>query len=124
KSAEARSIEGWEGEIERAARGQQPYFVAVPHRADGAEHLAALRVGLGNHQMNYAGAEVEAVQQDVNRDHRRDQTVPDGFHRGLSSVVSVHRSVRRGARLGPAPPPPAPAPLDPAHSIGDADAGT
>src|ERR1035438_10923940 len=34
-----------------AAGGQQPHFVAIPHRADGREHHAALGVGARDEKM-------------------------------------------------------------------------
>ena len=38
EAAEAGGIERGEGEVERAAGGEQPDFVAVPDGADGAQH--------------------------------------------------------------------------------------
>ena len=62
ESVEARCVEEWEGEVERAARRQQPDFIAVPHRTDGADHHAAFLVRARDEQMHRAGAEVEAIQ--------------------------------------------------------------
>jgi hypothetical protein len=50
ESAEAGGVERREREIQRAAAGQQPHFVAVPHRTDDAKHPRALAVGVARGQ--------------------------------------------------------------------------
>jgi hypothetical protein len=42
KAAEGRGVEQRKGEVERAAAGQQPDFIAVPDRADAGERGAAV----------------------------------------------------------------------------------
>src|SRR2546423_4902954 len=80
EAAEARRVEQRKGEVERAAGGYQPDFVAVPHRPDGAQHQAALRVISGNHGADDADAEVEPIEHNVSRQHQRHEYEPYGFH--------------------------------------------
>ncbi len=61
---------------QRAAAGDEPDFVAVPHRADGVEHDAPLFVFLGE-EMQRADAEVEAVEHRVAGEQHADQDEPD-----------------------------------------------
>src|SRR5262249_36304134 len=51
ESAEPRSVEKRKSKVERSAAGQQPDFVAVPNRTDGADDRAPFPVGLGDEQV-------------------------------------------------------------------------
>jgi hypothetical protein len=50
---------------QRPTGGYQPDLVAVPDRADGVEHLAALEIRPGHVHVHDPGPEVEAVEQGV-----------------------------------------------------------
>ena len=69
EAAEAGGIEQGEGEVERAAGGEQPDFVAIPYRTDGAQDLSAIVGGFARAQVNGAGAEIEAIEHHVGRHH-------------------------------------------------------
>ena len=80
EAAEGRGIEKREGEVERAAAGEKPDFVAIPDGADGMKGGFALRVVAGKEEVQYADAEVEAVEDDVADDHYGNQPEPDETH--------------------------------------------
>src|SRR5712692_7002466 len=86
ETAEARTIKNGKSEIKRSPCSQQPDFVTVPYGADAAEYLSPLRIGACDYQVNDARTEIEAIQQDVRRKHRRDQAIPYRFHAGGSSA--------------------------------------
>ena len=69
-----------EGEEEDAAGGEQPDLVAVPERADRGQHLPAFPVGARNQEVEGAGAEIETVHDDIDRDHDRGESEPEGLH--------------------------------------------
>src|ERR1035438_9077894 len=76
KAAEAGRVQQRKGEVESPAGGQQPHFVAVPYRADGAQHHAALRIIFRDEEVDRARSDVEAVQQHVSGDHYRNNHEP------------------------------------------------
>ena len=91
EAAEGRGVEERKGEVECAAAGEEPDFVAVPHGADGAQGGAAFRFGADEEQVEHADAEVEAVEDDVADDHYGDQPEPDETHHDETfSFQSVH----------------------------------
>jgi hypothetical protein len=61
ETAEAGSIEQWKGEIERSSIRNQPHFIAVPHRTDGANHGRPFFFGARNEQMQHSRAKIEAL---------------------------------------------------------------
>ena len=71
EAAEAGGIQQRESEIQRAACGQQPHFIAIPYRTDSTNHGAPLFVIAGDEQMDCASSEIEAIQQNVNCNHHR-----------------------------------------------------
>ena len=89
-----------EGGEEPGGCGDQPHLVAVPHRADGIEHLPALALIAGTGEHEHPHAQVEAVQEDEPGPQHRDGDEPESgkqFHvRGRSVVVGLSR--RRPAR--------------------------
>src|SRR5690606_11383663 len=56
EAAEARGIKKRKSEIERAAGGDQPDLVPIPHRSDAAQNQPAFRFVLGDQKMNDPGA--------------------------------------------------------------------
>jgi hypothetical protein len=80
EAAEGRGVEQWEGEVERAAAGQQPYLVAVPERADAAQRGQALLLVADQEEMEHAHAKVKAVEDDVAYNHYGNQPEPDKTH--------------------------------------------
>ena len=67
KAAEGRGVEKRKGEVERAATGQQPDFVAIPNRANARKCGAALRFVADQKQVKHTHAEIEAVEHHVTR---------------------------------------------------------
>ena len=67
-----------EGGERRAARGQQPDFVAVPDRADGVDHRPALGVVPAQEGQQDAHAEVESLEHEVSGPQDRDEDEPEG----------------------------------------------
>src|SRR5260370_4327324 len=67
--AEGGRVESREYKVECAAGGEQPDFVAIPHRTDGAQHSASFVVRLGCKQINRARAKIKSVQPDLAPDH-------------------------------------------------------
>ena len=65
EAAEGRGIEQREGEEECATGSEQPDFVAVPDRADGAKSLSPFGLGACDKEVDDADAEVETVKDDV-----------------------------------------------------------
>src|SRR5438132_1160431 len=80
KSTEGGSVEKRECEIECAANGQKPDFVAVPHGTDGSQQKLAFPVCAGNKQIERTHAAVEAIQNHISGDHSSDQQKPCGEH--------------------------------------------
>ncbi len=76
KAAEAGGVEQRKCEVQRSTGGEQPNLVAVPYRADGTQDGTALLVVPGDEEMDRAGSEIKAVQQNINRDHYRDDHEP------------------------------------------------
>ena len=70
EAAEAGGIKQRKGEVQRATGGDQPDFIAIPHRTDGTQDLAALIAGLARAQINRARSQVEAVEHCVGRNHQ------------------------------------------------------
>ena len=110
EAAEGRGVEERKGEVEGAAAGQQPDFVAVPDWADAGEDNAAVGFGANEEEMEYADAQVEAVEHDVGDDHYGDQPEPDETHHGKllflqackgRAVIVIRRERRRGWRRHP-----------------------
>ncbi len=81
ESAERRGVQGREGEIERAAAGEQPDFVAVPDRTDAAEHDLPVGFAARQQGMQDADAQVETVEHDVSGQHGSNDPEPDKSHR-------------------------------------------
>ena len=86
-----------EGHPQPAAAQHQPGLVAVPERRDRVHHLIALALGPCERKQD-AGAEVEAVEDDVERDRGADQAGPDHgkvpLHGGLPFVTAAARGLR------------------------------
>src|SRR5262249_47911690 len=80
KSAKGRGVERREGEKQRPSSGQEPDLVAVPHRADRAENLSLFVFGPGYQELHDAGAEVEAIEDDVADYHGCRQAEPERSH--------------------------------------------
>ena len=91
-----------------ASAQDQPGLVAVPERRNRVHHLVALALGLREWKQN-AGAEVETVEDDIERDRRADDPGPDhrkvGFH-GFPrvTVAGTRFRARRRWRLTTAGP--------------------
>ena len=51
EAAEGRGVKKREGEVERAAAGEKPDFIAVPDRADAGEGGAAVQLGAAEKEM-------------------------------------------------------------------------
>jgi len=80
ESAETGGIELRKSEIQCATGGEQPDFVAVPDRADGAQDFAALLVRLCHGQVDCSGTQIEAVEDHVGGHHHTDNPKPNGCH--------------------------------------------
>jgi hypothetical protein len=80
KAAEGRGVEQRKGEVERAASGQEPDFIAVPDGADAGERGLALRLSADQEEVENAHAEIESVEHNVADDHDRNQPEPDETH--------------------------------------------
>src|SRR5208282_2669922 len=80
KPAEAGGIEQWKCKIKRSPGSQQPYFITIPDRADGAQHPAAFVVRLSRKKINSTRAEIESVQHDIRCDHHRHNPEPEASH--------------------------------------------
>jgi hypothetical protein len=91
ETAEARGVEQGKSEVERATRSEKPNLVPIPHRANRANHLAALGISLCDKQMNGAGAEIESIENDVHGQHQRHKTEPHVPHSTCSSGAFCFR---------------------------------
>ena len=80
EAAESRGVEQRKREIERAASGEKPHFVAVPHRADGVKAGLPLGFGADEEEVKHADTEVEAIENDIADDHYGNQPEPDKTH--------------------------------------------
>ena len=85
ETAEAGGIEQWKGEIERSSARNQPHFIAVPHRTDGANHGHPFFFGPRNQQVQHSRAQIEAVKHDISDDHDGNEHKPHWFHAQLLS---------------------------------------
>src|SRR5579864_856026 len=70
KPAEAGGVQSRERKIKRAARGEQPDFVGVPHRPDCAGDEPALGFAARDERVDDSRAEIESVEDDVDRQHQ------------------------------------------------------
>src|SRR5580704_3546084 len=100
ESAEAGGVQQRKGEIQCATAGEQPNFVAVPHRSDGANHRAALVIGFGDDEVQSSSAEVEAIQQNVNRHHHCHNHEPNRCHSYRTSATDVEMAAIFSFKLG------------------------
>ena len=80
EAAETGCVEQRKCVEERAAGRDQPYLVAVPHRADGLQHHAAFRIRAGGGEMERSGSQIETVQHHITGQHQCDEYKPDGLH--------------------------------------------
>ena len=78
--AEGNGKEDGEDAKDCRARGDEPDLVAVPDRADGLEDGAPLAVGAGDDEVQDSGAQVKAVQDDVDDQEQGDEPEPEGHH--------------------------------------------
>src|SRR5579884_3725610 len=90
ESAETRSIERRKSHEESNAAGDQPDFVSVPYRPNGAKNdLAFLRVS-PERKMKRPGSQVESIQHYVPGNHERGKAEPDEVdHRVYTSLASM-----------------------------------
>src|ERR1019366_5437683 len=80
EAAEARGVKTGKSEIQGAAGGEQPDFVAVPNGTDGRDDGTTLRIIAGHKEVNSACAEIKTVEQDIGGQHDRHDAKPDCFH--------------------------------------------
>src|SRR5438067_4175794 len=80
ESTESGCVEQRKGEVKSAATSDEPHFVAIPHRTDGADHELPFLICLSNEEMQDAGAEIKAVEHHVTHDHGGDKQKPDCLH--------------------------------------------
>ena len=62
KTAKAAGVKRGKREVESAADGEQPHFVAVPHRANAGDDLTTFFGSTRHEKVDRAGAEVEAIE--------------------------------------------------------------
>ena len=88
-----------EGDPQAAAAEHQPGLVAVPERRDRVHHLVALAFAARERKQD-ADAEVEAVEDDVERDRGADQRGPDHrkvpFHGGSPASALRRQDLAAG----------------------------
>jgi hypothetical protein len=75
----ARCVPAGEGGEHRADGGDQPDLVAVPQRADGAQHQVPLGGTAAEHRQQRGDAEVEALEQQEAGPQQRDGGEPEGL---------------------------------------------
>src|SRR3984893_2311448 len=85
EAAEAAGVERRKSKIESATGSDQPHFIAIPNGPDTRQNLASLFVCLRDQQVNCAGAEVKAVEQDIHGNHRSHEAKPECSHIALLS---------------------------------------
>ena len=91
---------------QRAARGQEPNLVAVPHRTDAAAQERLFLVGLGDEGTQDAGAQVESVKNEVSGDQYEDEDEPDDSQYGhgyFASSISSLTGLPSRSSTGPLP---------------------
>ena len=80
EAAESRGIKKRKGEEQCASGGEQPDFIAVPYRANGAQRLLAFRLSFCDEEIEDTDAEVIAVKNHVGRQHRSHDPKPQCSH--------------------------------------------
>src|SRR5207237_4355327 len=80
EAAETGGIKLRESKVESASGGNQPDFVAIPNRSDGAKDHGTFGVTLGGNQIDNAGAQVKAVEHDIGGNHQGYNHEPERFH--------------------------------------------
>ena len=108
KAAEGRCVKQRKSKIERAAAGQQPHLVPVPHRPNARKRGFALGFVSHQEQMQHADAEIESVEHHVADDHDCDEPKPDETHHCKTPIPSGRRGatstfVPRSDGLSPRP---------------------
>src|SRR6185437_308525 len=87
EAAETGSVKQWKGEVQSSAAGDQPDFIAVPYRANGAKHGLPLLISSGDEQMQDTGAEIKAVENDIRGNHDRNEPKPYEKHSSNSPTL-------------------------------------
>ncbi len=78
EAAEQRRVPLGEGGEGRAAGGEEPDLVAVPHRADGGDQDASLGLVVREDRKQHADTEVEPLENEVADPQHGDQAEPHG----------------------------------------------
>ena len=76
QGAEHHGIDLGEGREGHAAGGDQPHFVAVPHRADATAQDRLLFLGLTKDGIEHADTKIETIEHEIHRDQNRDKEEP------------------------------------------------
>ena len=89
EAGEHRRVHRRERREQRAAAGEQPHLVAVPHRPDGVAHDRLVLLGLAEERVEHADAQVEAVEHRVAGEQHADEHEPDDAENFASHRVSL-----------------------------------
>ena len=103
EAAERAGVRLRERHEQHAAAGEQPDLVAVPDRPDRRRRLLALLLVARQEEVQRADAEVEAVEDDVHRDHHCQEAEPGGLHQPSPAPAAVCVDVVGSSRSPPAP---------------------
>src|SRR5581483_5501582 len=80
EAAEGGRVQERKCKVERAASGQQPDLVTVPHRPNGPQHDLAILLAAREKWMQNANSDIEAIKNHVRNNHQRDKPKPDKSH--------------------------------------------
>ncbi len=89
------------GSERRSAGEDEPHLIAVPHRADAADHHASLDVVATDERQQHADAEVEALEEEVIDPEQCDDAEPEdlqavgGWHQRTPSTPSPRADCHR-----------------------------
>ena len=89
---------------QRAAGGEEPHLVAVPHRADAAAHERLLAFVFRQRAVQDAHAQVEPVEHEVPGDQHEDQKEPKDCKRAHGYSPSLTASLSAALAAGAASP--------------------
>src|SRR5213594_1206127 len=88
-TGERRSHQTREDRDQCSAETEEPYLMPCPQRPDRSNDLSAFFRSLGDKPLQHSGAEVPAVQNNVDNQHEADDGVPDSDHTSTASRGST-----------------------------------
>src|SRR5882724_7991411 len=102
-TGERRSYQAREDRDQCSAETEEPYLMPCPQRPDRSDDLSAFFRSLGDEPVKHSGAEVPAVQNNVDNQREADDRVPNRDHTNTASRSGSEIIVATAGSFGPFP---------------------